>query len=338
MKEALFYEKTDLNSVKCTLCPWFCTLKPEQTGVCKVRTNYQGKLYSEVYDKVAALAVDPIEKKPFYHFFPGKNILSIGETGCNLHCRFCQNNRISQCKASDFKDFKIINSEKLIEIASSTPGNIGIAYTYNEPFTFYEFMFDTAVMAKNQGLKNLVVTNGYINPDPLEKILQYIDAFNVDLKAFTDDFYRKYTNGSLLPVLQVLKQIASSNTHLEITCLIIPGLNDNEIQFREMVKWIAGELGTHIPLHLSRYFPNYKLNILPTSVARLEMLYDIAVKFLAFVYLGNVRDNGRSSTFCPNCKELVILRNQYTISIVNLTTDSKCMNCGTQTDIVTHYE
>ncbi len=190
------------------------------------------------------MALTRLRKNLLYHFYPGKNILSIGEVGCNLHCTFCQNHRISQCFASDFKGFQEITSEEIVDEAFKTYHNIGIAYTYNEPFTFYEFLLDTAKLAHENGLKNVVVSNGYINPEPLQKLLPFIDAFNIDLKAFSDKFYKKQTKGRLEPVLETLKIIAYSKTHLEITTLIIPGLNDDIDEFENMVQWISKELGS----------------------------------------------------------------------------------------------
>ena len=184
MHKALYYINQKKDEVSCTLCPWYCELIPGQTGNCKVRKNEAGELVTLVYNRVAALGVDPIEKKPLYHFFPGKNILSIGEVGCNLHCNFCQNHRISQCMATDFIGFSNISSKKLVTESLKTWNNIGIAYTYNEPFTFFEFMLDTAKLAQKSRLKNVVVSNGYINSEPLAETLPFIDAFNIDLKAF----------------------------------------------------------------------------------------------------------------------------------------------------------
>ena len=238
MQEALFYTKLENDKVQCTLCPWNCELQPGQTGNCKVRENINGKLITHVYNKVAALGTDPIEKKPLYHFYPGKNILSIGEVGCNLHCNFCQNHRISQCYATNFKNFHEITSEQIVTEATKTYQNIGIAFTYNEPFTFYEFMLEIAKLARLKGLKNVVVSNGYINKESLKMALPFIDAFNIDLKAFTNEFYQKQTKGKLEPVLQTLKSIAKSKSHLEITNLVIPGLNDDKDLFEKMIKWI----------------------------------------------------------------------------------------------------
>jgi pyruvate formate lyase activating enzyme len=334
MQEALFYKKIDNNKVQCNLCPWNCELKSDQTGVCKVRENKDGLLITHVYNKVAALGTDPIEKKPLYHFFPGKNILSIGEVGCNLFCSFCQNHNISQCFAKDFKAFHAVTSEQIIKTALQTKNNIGLAYTYNEPFTFYEFMFDTAKLVKKQNLKNVVVSNGYINPEPLKQILPLIDAFNIDLKAFENDFYKTFTKGKLEPVLQTLKIISANGNHLEITNLVIPDLNDDDKKFEAMVKWIAEELGPHIPLHLSRYFPQYKLVLPPTSTEKLNQFYSTAKQYLHHVYLGNVNDEVHASTRCPNCHALLIERNHYLAKIVQNDFKGTCKACGTPAHVI----
>jgi pyruvate formate lyase activating enzyme len=334
MHEAQFYIKLENQILRCELCPWNCVLKPGQTGVCKVRSNENGKLVTHVFNKVAALGIDPIEKKPLYHFYPGKSILSVGEVGCNLHCSFCQNHRISQCFASDFKGFYELNTKQIVEKATQTDKNIGVAYTYNEPFIFYEFMFETAQLAHENGLKNVVVSNGYVNPEPLKKLLTFIDAFNIDLKAFTDEFYLKQTKGKLEPVLETLQIIAKSKSHLEITNLVIPGLNDDETEFGKMVKWIAENLGNEIPLHLSRYFPQYKMDLPATSIEKLESLFVLAKQHLQYVYLGNVNDEKSSSTFCPHCGNLLISRNRYSTKINGLNQSKSCKNCGTPIKIV----
>lgn len=333
MKEALFYERKG-NLAKCMLCPWFCMLKPGQTGICKVRRNVDGMLVTDVYNRVSALSADPIEKKPLYHFLPGKNILSLGGVGCNLHCSFCQNYHISQCSATDFQHFREITSEEIADKAAEVKNNIGVAYTYNEPFTFFEFMFETALLVKARGLKNVVVSNGYVNPEPLLKLLPLIDAFNIDLKALEDDFYRKHTKGKLQPVLDTLKIIAQSGKHLEITNLVIGGLNDDESQFEEMVKWIAGELGAHTPLHLSRYYPQYKLTLPSTPLEKLRALYFIAKRHLSYVYPGNVSDEEFSSTRCSKCNELLIARTRYTTRIVQKGFKGVCQKCGNPSHIV----
>ncbi len=334
MQEALYYSKLDGQAVKCNLCPWNCVLKAGQTGVCKVRTNENGTLYTQVYNQIAAFGIDPIEKKPLYHFYPGRNILSIGGIGCNLHCTFCQNHRISQCFATEFKGFQKITTEKIVIEALKTFHNIGIAYTYNEPFTFFEFMMDTARLAHEKGLKNVAVSNGYINTTPLKELLPFLDALNVDLKAFNDDFYQKQTKGKLEHVMETLKIISKSKAHLEITNLIIPGLNDDITEFEEMVKWISGELNNTIPLHLSRYYPQYKLNIPPTPVEKMQELYATAKKYLKHVYLGNVSDEKRSSTFCTSCGHLLISRNRYRIYKDGMDENGNCRICGFRSEII----
>jgi len=334
MQEALFYKKLSDGKVKCELCPWNCTLNPNQVGNCKVRLNNNGKLVTEVYNKVGALGIDPIEKKPLYHFYPGTNILSIGEVGCNLHCKFCQNHQISQCEASQFSGFHNITSEQIVNEALKTWNNIGIAYTYNEPFTFYEFLLETAELAKSKGLKNIVVSNGYINKEPLKKLIPFIDAFNIDLKAFSEEFYQKQTKGKLQPVLECLKLISKSGVHLEITNLIIPGLNDDPIEFEQMVCWIATELGKETPLHLSRYYPQYKLDILPTPIETLNTLHSIAKQKLKNVFLGNVSNDAKSSSYCSNCNSVLIQRNRFNTEFENLAPDGTCKKCGTTSSLV----
>jgi pyruvate formate lyase activating enzyme len=333
MHEAQYYTKLTNQTVQCDLCPWNCILKPGQTGSCKVRSNENGKLVTHVFNKIAAFGIDPVEKKPLYHFYPGKNILSVGEVGCNLHCSFCQNHNISQCFASEFEGFQEITPAQLVAKALKISRNIGIAYTYNEPFTFYEFMLETAQLAHKSGLKNVAVSNGYINPEPLEKLLPFIDAFNIDLKAFSEEFYKNQTKGKLGPVLECLKIIAKSPAHLEITNLVIPGLNDGETEFEKMVNWITTALGNEVPLHLSRYFPQYKLNLPPTPITKLETLYELAKNHLHHVYLGNVNDEKRSSTYCSQCNKTIILRNHYNISIQNLDGKGCCRFCGNASNI-----
>ncbi len=334
MQEALYYTRLGNRKVKCELCPWNCELGNGQTGVCKVRTNREGSLVTLVYDRVAALGTDPIEKKPLYHFYPGKNILSIGQVGCNLQCTFCQNHRISQCYAVEFTGFHNVSSQKIVAEAQKTWNNIGIAYTYNEPFTFYEFMKDTARLAHLHKLKNVVVSNGYINPKPLLQLLPLIDAFNIDLKSFSETFYSKYTKGKIEFVIKCMKLIKQNDTHLEVTNLVIPGLNDNEKDFEAMVKWIASELGKETPFHISRYFPHYKMNYLPTPYETLETLYDLANVHLHNVFLGNVSDHKRSSTYCFSCQNLLIKRNHYKTELKGITKEGKCMQCGTFAHII----
>ena len=334
MHEALFYTAENEGKVRCNLCPHNCLLSPGRKGICKVRFNKDGKLYTGVYGCIAASHSDPIEKKPLYHFFPGCEILSIGSPGCNLRCMFCQNFTLSQCETLDAIKHLDLSPRQLVDHALEIPWNIGIAYTYNEPTVAYEMMLETAGLSKTAGLKNVVISNGFINRGPLEQILPYIDAFNIDLKAFTEGFYRKITGGSLRPVLDTLKTIYLAGKHLEITMLVIPSLNDSETEFAEMLNWIATELSPDVPFHLSRYFPAWKMELPPTPTETLQRLADLASKRLLFVYTGNVSKNNYSNTKCPDCHNLLIERQRYNTRIAGLAPDGKCNHCGAVIPVV----
>ncbi len=288
MNSALYFDQLENNKVQCRLCPHNCIIIENKSGKCQVRKNVQGKLISLMYGRVSSLHFDPIEKKPLYKFFPGSIIFSIGSIGCNLHCRFCQNYSISQCNHEELNQTSVYTPDEIIEMAGKRVDNIGIAYTYNEPTVWFEYMLDISKAAKQKGMKNVMVTNGFINEKPLSELLNYMDAFNVDLKAFSESFYKEVTSSALEPVLQTLKQIRKSKKHLEITCLIIPELNDQPEQFEKMVQWIREELSEETILHLSRYFPRYKLNITQTPIDVLLNLQRIAKRYLKNVYLGNV--------------------------------------------------
>jgi pyruvate formate lyase activating enzyme len=327
--EALYYTKLENKKVKCRLCPHECEINDTKYGVCKVRVNRGGELFTENYGIVSSMGFDPIEKKPLYHFFPGSEILSIGSIGCNLQCDFCQNWQISQTSKSDFKraNNRYAYSE-IVQLALSKKNNIGVAYTYNEPTVFFEFMLEIAIAAREEGLKNVMVTNGFINKEPLSKLNQFIDAYNVDLKAFIDDFYIKFTKSQLEPVKKTLVNIAKAGKHLEITNLVIPGLNDNSEKFKEMVKWINENTGEKTVLHISRYYPSYKFKKEPTSVEKMLQLYEIAKKQLKHVYLGNLLLSEGSNTYCPVCNELIIERSGYNTRLVALNKNGRCSSCG----------
>jgi pyruvate formate lyase activating enzyme len=239
------------------------------------------------YGQLTSCAVDPIEKKPLYHFLPGSRVLSVGTVGCNLRCDFCQNWQISQQDAPTQK----MSPQELVELAlklkDGDPALCGIAYTYSEPLVWYEYVVEAAQLAQEKGLVNVLVTNGFINPQPLEELLPFMDAVNLDLKGMDDAFYSKYCGGSALPPLESAKQIAD-NCHLELTCLLIPGANDREAQLRQLVNWIFENLGPDVPLHLSRYFPSYKLELPPTPLETMKRALAIAKEKLHYVYLGNV--------------------------------------------------
>ncbi|MBN3038278.1 MAG: AmmeMemoRadiSam system radical SAM enzyme [Candidatus Omnitrophica bacterium] len=282
-KESVHCELLDAGKVKCLLCPNYCLLRKDQRGKCGVRKNENGRLYSLIYGEATSIALDPIEKKPLYHFHPGEMILSLGTKGCNLKCPWCQNWTISQdldCPSENITSQQVVAKAKEL-------GSFGVAYTYNEPFIWYEFVYDTARLAHKEGLKNVLVTNGYINQKPLEEIIGFIDAMNVDVKSMEEGFYKKYCQGSLAPVLTAC-EFAAKKCHVEITNLVIPTLNDKEEDFEKLTDWIKDRLGQETPLHFSRYFPQYKTNIPPTPVATLEKAREIAEKRLKHVYLGNV--------------------------------------------------
>ncbi|MGD9931753.1 MAG: AmmeMemoRadiSam system radical SAM enzyme [Mangrovibacterium sp.] len=329
MHEALFYTKLKDNKVKCQLCPTLCELDDGDVGNCGTRKNHGGMLVSEVYGQLAAINIDPIEKKPLYHFFPGGKILSVGTVGCNFHCDFCQNYSLSQCVVTNGSQVHSYSPDELVDMALSTNHNLGLAFTYNEPTVFYEFMVDAAVRAHEKRLVTAMVSNGYLLPHPLEGLLPHIDAFNIDLKAFNENFYRQYCQGMLKPVLKTLRIIARAGNHLELTNLIIPGLNDDEAEFTAMCRWIANELGRSTVLHLSRYFPAYKMKLPPTPSETMFRLYDLAKEQLHHVYLGNMTAGDHDDTFCPHCGHKLIERNAYHVRITGLDEQGRCANCQT---------
>lgn len=281
-KEALWYEKLDNDIVHCHLCPHNCKIVEDKSGICKVRQNNKGTLYSLNYKKATSIAMDPMEKKPLYHFHPGKYILSIGTYGCNFRCGFCQNHEISQNTLGG----QTLDIDELIKICKSKPNCVGIAYTYNEPTIWYEFVLECAKKFKEANLANVLVTNGYINIEPLKELLPYIDAMNIDLKSMNDEFYKEICGGRLEPIKNTIKE-AIENCHVEITSLIIPTKNDSPKNMEELSKWIAS-LNPDTPLHLSRYYPAYKMQIPPTDPMTLLELKDVALQHLKHVYIGNV--------------------------------------------------
>jgi pyruvate formate lyase activating enzyme len=325
--EALHYIKRR-DQVQCTLCPHQCMIGDGKTGICGVRRNDEGRLMADSYGKLSAVQLDPIEKKPLYHFFPGKNILSLGSLGCNMRCGCCQNWQISQTTLKEYPLERTWEPEDILHLAAGQEQNIGVAYTYNEPGIWFEFMVDTARLIRRKGLKNVMVSNGYISEQPLEELLEVVDAFNIDLKSFSDGFYRKQAGARLGPVLQTLKHIRKAGRHLEITCLVIPTLNDDESEFREMAAWIRDELGNETVLHLSRYHPMYRMNIEPTPRQSLEHLYQIARTYVKYVYVGNIQGPDFQDTWCSQCGMKVITRNGYRVDLILLSGEGTCRNCG----------
>ena len=312
---------------QCLLCPHFCKLKEGQSGICGVRRNTGSNIELTTYGVLSGYALDPIEKKPLYHFYPGTGILSVGSFGCNMRCDFCQNYTISQYSPPG--SFSVTEPAKIIKDAQTSANNIGIAFTYNEPSIMFEYVRDVSIPARKKGLLTVMVSNGYINPEPLKELISFTDAFNVDLKAFNNDFYRKLTGAELAPVLNTLKQIARSGKHLEITTLIIPGYNDKISEMEAEAEWIAGELGRNVPLHLSRYYPMYKRNEPVTPKATIDSLVTAASKHLQYVYSGNINSETGANTYCPGCGNCVTTRSGYSIKTHGLDSYGKCLNCGT---------
>ncbi|MFZ5596792.1 MAG: AmmeMemoRadiSam system radical SAM enzyme [Bacillota bacterium] len=330
-KEVFFYEKLEDGRTLCKVCPKMCGIRPGHRGFCRVRENRDGVLYAVNYGRCTAYAMDPIEKKPLYHFHPGTVILSLGTMGCNLRCGFCQNWEIAHGDPGSV----YITPEQAVESALAERRDgvpcIGLAYTYSEPFMWYEYVYDTAVLARERGLKNVLVTNGYVNSEPLERLLPYIDAMNIDVKGFTDKYYRDSCAGRLDPVIRTVESSAG-RCHLEITTLLVPGLNDDPGEIKALAVWLYG-LGRDIPLHFSRYFPNYKFNLKPTPKETLLMARDIAREYLDFVYIGNAPELDGGSTHCPDCSAVVIERSGYRTRVTGLD-GKRCARCGGDVGVV----
>lgn len=321
MKQASYYKKEHNGIIHCYLCPHNCHLKDNQLGACNARKVIQGELYSLNYGNISSAGIDPIEKKPLYHFRPGRNILSVGSFGCNFICGFCQNYSISQ----EAPPTRYMEPEELVGLAldALSDNNVGIAFTYNEPSIWYEYVYDTAVKAKAKGLDIVLVSNGYISEEPLQNLLPYVDAMNIDLKSFNNSFYKKECGGSIEHVKRTI-EIASSKCHVEITTLLVHGQNDSPDEVEELAKWISS-VDNNIPLHLSRYYPAYKYTAPATKVEKILEDKEVAKKHLSFVYVGNV-PNTDNNTYCPNCGELLVRRGYYD-STVEISED-KCNKCG----------
>ncbi len=316
------------NYIECTLCPHLCRLAPGKTGICGVRKNTGDKVELATYGVISGYSLDPVEKKPLFHFFPGYNILSAGSYGCNMRCDFCQNWRISQKTTGGFTHNA--DPDKIVSDALTAQNNIGMAFTYNEPIVWFEFMRDIALKIKEKGMYTVMVSNGYVNSYPLGEITGFIDAFNIDFKAFNDEFYRKLTGARLEPVKESLKQIARAGKHLEVTTLIIPGKNDSVEEMDEEAKWISNELGAGTPFHLSRYFPTYKRDDPATPQSTLDRLFEQASKYLRNVYMGNTESGSGQATKCPVCGTVVTYRSGYKTRLLNLDNDGYCISCGNQ--------
>lgn len=320
MQRAKYYKKED-KYIRCMLCPHNCRITEGNRGICGVRKVNSGELETENYGMISSLALDPLEKKPLYHFKPGKYILSAGSYGCNFSCGFCQNYMISK----QLPQTQYFSPEKLVEIAKQTKdrGNTGVAFTYNEPSVWFEYVLDTAQLLKKNDLDVVLVTNGFISPEPLLELLPYVDAMNIDLKAFNEEFYKKICGGTLSDVLRTI-ETAQTRTHVEITTLLVNGYNDSNEEIGSLAKYIS-KIDKSIPLHLSRYHPAYKFTDPPTPEKRMEDCSTEARKYLEYVYTGNVpySDN---NTYCTDCGYLLVER-QYGSIKVNFSNDA-CPRCG----------
>lgn len=314
-------------SVKCDLCPHRCMLNNGQRGFCRVRECRNGKLYTLVYELPCSLHADPIEKKPIFHMLPGSKSFSIATVGCNSRCKFCQNWQISQVGPEEAKNVKF-TCKQVVQEALDT-GCRSIAYTYSEPNVFYEYMIDTARLAKAKGIKNISVTGGMINPRPLRELAKYIDAANIDFKAFDDNYLKTICAQNLKSITETIKISKESGIWVELTNLIVPTLNDSLDKIKEMALWIKKNVGAETPLHFSRFWPMYKLkNLPPTPVSTLEKAREAALDAgLEYVYIGNLPGHEGNNTYCPSCKSLVIGRKGYTITSINMV-GSKCKGCG----------
>ncbi len=324
---ALHYEKLEDKRLICRLCPRECRVADQERGYCGVRENRDGDYFTLVHSRVCAVHVDPIEKKPLFHFLPGTTALSLATAGCNMECRFCQNWQISQFRPEQV-DSTEATPEGVLRAARHHRAQ-SIAYTYSEPTVFYEYMLDVARHTSRQGVGNVVISNGYISEAPLLELAPHLAAYKVDLKAFTEKFYREQCSAHLDPVLHTLKVLKRIGLWTEIVVLIIPTLNDDPASNRDMFKWIAGELGPDVPVHLSRFHPTYKIQNIPrTPVSTLERLHAIAQEEgLHYVYLGNVTGHKAESTYCPSCGHRVIERFGYIVNRVDLK-QGCCIKCG----------
>lgn len=336
MKEAALYEKLEDENVRCQLCSHRCLIAPGKRGICFVRENQNGTLYSLVYGKAIAKNVDPIEKKPLFHFQPGSLSFSIATAGCNFRCDFCQNWDISQITKGP--EGRIIGEElppeEIVKKALET-GCSSIAYTYTEPTIFFEYAADTAKLAKKKGLANVFVTNGYQTPETIKEMKGLIDAANIDLKSFSQRFYQKICGAKLKPVLEAIKLMHKAGIWIELTTLIVPKQNDSEEELSQIAQFIAG-IDKNIPWHISRFHPEYKmLDTQPTPLETLEMAYQLGKKAnLKYVYLGNVITETRENTYCPKCGNLAIRRVGYSVQILAVNKKGECPKCGQDLNII----
>lgn len=312
--------------VQCELCPRYCLINPGQSGECRVRVNMDGSLKSVVHGFPCSVHVDPVEKKPCFHFLPGTKSFSLATAGCNLHCLNCQNWEISQANPEDTEAY-LLPPEQVVAAAKKY-GCASISYTYTDPVVFYEYVLDTAKIAKPEGIRSIFVTAGYINPEPWKSLLKHLDVARIDLKGFNNEFYRKVSGATLQPVLDAIVMAKKAGVHVEIINLVIPTLNDKPEEIRDMMRWIKTNAGEDTPVHFSRFSPQYKMkNLPPTPAETLDNARKIAMsEGLHYVYIGNLLSREAQNTYCPSCKKLLIERNGYNL-LQNNIGDGRCP-CG----------
>ena len=325
--EAMYYKKLPDIRVECELCPRACQVADLERGYCGVRENRNGKYYTLVHSRVCSRYADPIEKKPLFHYLPGTKAYSIATAGCNIECKFCQNWQISQFRPEQIEDTIKLTPEEVVRFAKERSCDT-IAYTYSEPVVFYEYMYDTARVGKREGVGSVMISNGYIKKEPLVELCKELSAVKIDFKAFTEKFYKETCSGELKPVLETLVTLKEIGIWFEIVMLVIPTLNDSDKELNDMCSWIYENLGADVPVHFSRFSSRYKIkNLPPTPIKTLEKARNIAIESgLNFAYTGNVPGHPGESTYCPDCKEVLIKRVGYTILQYSLN-GNKCGNC-----------
>ena len=332
-REARFWKKLSDKKVQCSLCYHGCKIDDNNSGICSVRKNENGKLNTLIYGSCSSIAVDPIEKKPLFHFYPGSNVFSLGTIGCNFKCSHCQNYGISAASL-DYSNVREIEPEQVVRLAKQNNCQ-GVAWTYNEPSIWYEYTFDASKLAKENGLYTVYVSNGYINEDPLREISPFLDAINVDVKAFDDGFYKQVCKARLEPVLKTCELAKELDIHLEVTYLVIPGYNDSVDEVRQFCGWVVEKLGISTPVHFSRFHPDYNMtDVSVTPIETLLKIYDVAKESgILYPYLGNVPRGEYENTICPICGSICIGRCGYSVSL-NAIRDGKCVKCGASIPLV----
>ncbi|MEA2065913.1 MAG: AmmeMemoRadiSam system radical SAM enzyme [Thermotogota bacterium] len=329
MKPAIYFDELENSMLECLLCPHHCRIKPGDAGICGARINRNGMLYSLNYGELTSISMDPVEKKPFYHYRPGKSVLSVGSWGCNMKCPHCQNWGIATKRP---RHIQLVKPTQLLRIIDSED-SWGVAFTYNEPTVFFEFILDTARVAAKTGIETLLVTNGYIESDPLELLIQSVSAMNIDLKGWNDDYYLKELGAKKEYVLKTIERAVEVGVHVEITTLIVTDKNDSLEELEEEFKWLSS-LSKDIPLHLTRYYPAHKAEMPATNVKLMKEAHKIAKKYLNYVYLGNIPEMEEGNTYCPECGALLIRRKGYNIELEKLDEKGRCTECGKEIPII----